>query len=116
VGKGNILVESSDVFRSGLAAAVHSQDPGQIARVTRKLKAGTVWVNQYSVLHPNVPFGGMKASGWGRELGPQGLDNYLSTKVSAASGSDSNSLLMMSIVTQAVHHYFGPDLQWPFEL
>jgi len=80
----------------GLAAGIHSQDASQIPRVVRKLRAGTVWVNQYSPLHPQVPFGGVKASGWGRELGPAGLDNYLTYK--------------------SVQHYYGPELTWPFIL
>jgi aldehyde dehydrogenase (NAD+) len=48
------------------------------------------------ILQPAVPFGGMKQSGWGRELGPAGLDNYLTTK--------------------AVHHYYGGAIDWPMVL
>ncbi|KAL7417228.1 putative aldehyde dehydrogenase [Mrakia frigida] len=80
----------------GLASAIHSTDASQLPRVSRKLKAGTVWLNCYSPLHPSVPFGGYKSSGWGRELGMNGLEAYLTTKT--------------------VHQYFGEDLQWPFKL
>jgi len=58
----------------GLAAGIHTLDAHQIHRVTRRLKAGTVWQNQYLFLHASVPFGGYKQSGWGRELGSKGLE------------------------------------------
>lgn len=58
----------------GLAAAVHTNDYAQTNRVTRRLKAGTVWINQYTLLSHQVPFGGFKQSGWGRELGIEGIE------------------------------------------
>jgi phenylacetaldehyde dehydrogenase len=49
-------------------------------RVTRQIQAGTVWVNSHNVLDPNLPFGGFKQSGIGREHGRAGIDSYLETK------------------------------------
>lgn len=64
----------------GLAAGVHSEKQDEVIRVSAKLKAGTVWINSYAFCPPNVPFGGYKASGWGRELGRKGLEEYTITK------------------------------------
>jgi len=64
----------------GLAAGVMSQNTDTINRVTRHLKAGTVWVNTYHVFDNATPFGGYKDSGMGREKGVNAVDNYLQTK------------------------------------
>jgi len=64
----------------GLAAAVHTQNLTTALRVSHALKAGTVWVNCYNLLHHQLPFGGYKESGIGRELGEAALENYSQTK------------------------------------
>ncbi|CAG8983872.1 hypothetical protein HYALB_00005510 [Hymenoscyphus albidus] len=64
----------------GLAAAVHTTNLNTAIRVANSIKAGTVWVNQYNMLHWQVPFGGYKESGIGRELGEAALANYTQTK------------------------------------
>jgi len=64
----------------GLAAAVHTKNLNTAIRVSNNLKAGTVWVNQYNMLHWQLPFGGYKESGIGRELGEAALSNYTQTK------------------------------------
>ncbi|KAG9103605.1 hypothetical protein FRC06_009615 [Ceratobasidium sp. 370] len=64
----------------GLGAGLHSNDANQIHRVVNALDAGTVWVNQYNILHNNVPFGGYKQSGIGRELGSYALKEYTNVK------------------------------------
>jgi phenylacetaldehyde dehydrogenase len=66
--------------RYGLAASVWTRDLGKAFKVVKALKAGTVWVNSHNTLDPNVPFGGMKQSGIGREHGKAALDGYLETK------------------------------------
>ena len=57
----------------GLAAAVFSRDISRAVGVAHKLHAGTVWVNCYNKLNNQMPFGGFKQSGIGRELGEYAL-------------------------------------------
>jgi len=64
----------------GLAAAVHTRNLNTAIEVSNALKAGTVWVNTYNTLHHQMPFGGYKESGLGRELGEAALENYTQTK------------------------------------
>jgi len=64
----------------GLAAAVHTKDLNTAIRVSNALRAGTVWVNQYNMIHHQIPFGGFKESGIGRELGEAALANYTQNK------------------------------------
>ncbi|KAG9241735.1 aldehyde dehydrogenase domain-containing protein [Calycina marina] len=64
----------------GLASAVHTSNLNTAIRVANNLKAGTVWVNQYNMLHWQLPFGGYKESGIGRELGEAALSNYTQSK------------------------------------
>jgi acyl-CoA reductase-like NAD-dependent aldehyde dehydrogenase len=51
-----------------------------VHRLAPRLQVGTVWVNTYSLNAAALPFGGFKESGWGRELGAEGLSSYLQTK------------------------------------
>ena len=64
----------------GLAAGFWTQDTERMERVSRALRFGTVWVNDFNVYFPEAPWGGYKQSGTGRELGPQGLDEYTEVK------------------------------------
>lgn len=64
----------------GLAAAVWTRDTSRAHRVSRALKAGTVWVNTYLHVDLISPFGGYKQSGIGRELGRQSIDSYTEVK------------------------------------
>ncbi|WP_291777322.1 aldehyde dehydrogenase family protein [Luteibacter sp.] len=64
----------------GLAAAVWSRDGRKAQSVARTLKAGTVWINQYHVIDPHMPFGGWGGSGWGCEFGRAGVEAYTETK------------------------------------
>jgi acyl-CoA reductase-like NAD-dependent aldehyde dehydrogenase len=66
--------------RYGLAAGLHTRDIARAHRVAAQLQAGLIWVNTYGILDVSLPFGGYKASGYGREYGPEGLDEYLQTK------------------------------------
>jgi len=66
--------------RFGLAAAVMSKDKDRCARVARAFRAGIVWVNCSQPTFTQAPWGGMKQSGIGRELGEWGLNNYLEVK------------------------------------
>lgn len=64
----------------GLAAAVMSADLDRAGRVARALRAGVVWINCSQPTFTEAPWGGLKRSGIGRELGIWGLNNYLETK------------------------------------
>lgn len=64
----------------GLAAGLQTGNIARAHRVSAALDAGIVWVNGWGLLDPAVPFGGVKASGWGREYGPESLEAYTRTK------------------------------------
>ncbi|MCH8166635.1 MAG: aldehyde dehydrogenase [Proteobacteria bacterium] len=64
----------------GLAAGVWTRDIARAIRMSRALKAGTVWVNTYRAISYMMPFGGMKHSGIGRESGIEAIHEYLETK------------------------------------
>ena len=64
----------------GLAAAVWSRDIFRAFRVVKALHAGIVWVNHMQPTYVEAPWGGYKQSGFGRELGPWGIEEYLETK------------------------------------
>jgi acyl-CoA reductase-like NAD-dependent aldehyde dehydrogenase len=64
----------------GLAAGIQTTNLARAHRVAARLDAGIVFVNDWAMLDPAVPFGGVKASGYGREYGPEALDAYTRTK------------------------------------
>jgi aldehyde dehydrogenase (NAD+) len=64
----------------GLAASLFTQDISRAHRVARKLQAGSVWINSSGNNLIQMPFGGYKSSGIGRELGEYGLANYSQVK------------------------------------
>jgi aldehyde dehydrogenase (NAD+) len=64
----------------GLAAGIWTKDIQKAHRTARALRAGTVWINSYNFYDSGAPFGGVKASGFGRDLGRDALDGYLETK------------------------------------
>jgi betaine-aldehyde dehydrogenase len=64
----------------GLAAAVWSRDIFKAFRVVKALRAGVVWVNHMQPTYVEAPWGGYKQSGFGRELGPWGIEEYMETK------------------------------------
>ncbi|HZV57408.1 MAG TPA: aldehyde dehydrogenase family protein [Sphingobium sp.] len=64
-----------------LAAGVWTGDIAQAHRMTRKLKAGTVWVNTYGPTDVRLPWGGMRDSGFGREHGDIAIENFTEPKV-----------------------------------
>ncbi|OPZ23366.1 MAG: NAD/NADP-dependent betaine aldehyde dehydrogenase [bacterium ADurb.BinA186] len=74
-----VIAEANDSIY-GLAAGVWTKDISKAHRVTKKLRAGTVWVNCYNVFDAALPFGGYKQSGWGREMGQEALELYTETK------------------------------------
>lgn len=88
-------IEKANNTEYGLAAGVFSSDANQCMRMIGALHGGTVWCNNYVSLSNAVPFGGMKQSGFGRELGIEGLKEYT--------------------VTKAVHWNYGEEAIWPLD-
>jgi len=72
----------------GLAAGVWTQNIGRAVRMSKALKAGTVWVNTYRAISYMMPFGGVKRSGLGRENGMETVRGYLETKAVWINTSD----------------------------
>ncbi|MCA7958547.1 aldehyde dehydrogenase family protein [Burkholderia multivorans] len=64
----------------GLGASIWSNDLSAVHKLVPRIAAGTVWVNCHSLLDNAMPFGGMKQSGFGRELGRAVIDQYTETK------------------------------------
>lgn len=64
----------------GLAGGVWTQDINRALSVAKSIKAGYLWINTYGGIIPQTPYGGFKQSGIGKELGKEGLENYLETK------------------------------------
>ncbi len=79
----------------GLAAGVWTTDISRALRVSKALRAGTVWINTYRAMSFNLPFGGMKQSGLGRENGIEAVREFLETKsvwVSTAAGAPAKTV------------------------
>ena len=74
-----IFVANDSAF--GLGAYVFSSDPAQAERVAEALDVGMVFINCVGGDGPNMPFGGTKRSGFGRELGRYGLDEFVNHKL-----------------------------------
>ncbi|WWD20973.1 hypothetical protein CI109_105453 [Kwoniella shandongensis] len=74
------VIEAANDSVYGLASAVFTTNISRGTRVAQALKAGTVWINCYNELHPQIPFGGFKQSGLGRECGEYALENYTEVK------------------------------------
>ena len=66
-------IASANRLDVGLGGSVWSSDPAAARAVAERLQAGTVWINSHGGVHPMVPFGGVKGSGYGLEFGVEGL-------------------------------------------
>lgn len=73
-------VERANNTPYGLAAGVFTRNVATAHQLSRRIRAGSVWVNTYHAIDPAVPFGGYKMSGYGREGGAEHLGEYLNTK------------------------------------
>ncbi|RVX71634.1 hypothetical protein B0A52_03818 [Exophiala mesophila] len=73
-----IKLANDSIF--GLSACVYTRSISRALRVTREIEAGTIAVNDWYFPSPDTPFGGVKQSGYGREGGLEGLNDYLQTK------------------------------------
>jgi betaine-aldehyde dehydrogenase len=74
------VVDRANATEFGLAAGVFTNDLTRAHRVIARLQAGTCWINQYNVTPIELPFGGVKLSGLGRENGRAALEHYTQLK------------------------------------
>ena len=74
------MVQQANDTRYGLGAGIFSRSVNHVHHIASRLQTGNVWVNSYGTVHPALPFGGFKESGWGREMGTEGLEAYLEKK------------------------------------
>jgi acyl-CoA reductase-like NAD-dependent aldehyde dehydrogenase len=80
VGSLDEAIELANASRFGLGANVYTRDLETAVRCLREIRAGTVWINDPLTDNDAGPFGGMKQSGFGRELGQEGLEAFQETK------------------------------------
>jgi aldehyde dehydrogenase (NAD+) len=73
-----LRIANDSIF--GLGAAIWSTDLDRARKMANRIESGTVWINDYHLLNVRFPFGGYKQSGFGRELGPQGLGEFQQIK------------------------------------
>lgn len=73
-------IEMANATPYGLSAYAFTRDLGRVFRLAESLEAGSIGINDGLPTTSNAPFGGFKQSGWGRELGAEGLDAFLETK------------------------------------
>ena len=73
-------VRAANASPYGLSAYAMTRDVGRIFRLAEQIEAGTLGINDGAPTSSQSPFGGVKQSGWGRELGSEGLDAFLETK------------------------------------
>jgi phenylacetaldehyde dehydrogenase len=64
----------------GLSASIWTRDVSAAYKLARKIRAGTITINSGSIAGPNIPFGGFKQSGWGRENGAEGIESFTELK------------------------------------
>jgi len=76
-----VAIANANRLSVGLGASVWSSDLAHAKAVAGRLEAGTVWINQHGAVHPMVPFGGAKRSGWGVEFGLEGLKSVTHVQV-----------------------------------
>jgi betaine-aldehyde dehydrogenase len=74
------VIERANATEFGLAAGVFTNDLTRAHRVIARLQAGTCWINQYNVTPVELPFGGVKLSGLGRENGRAAIEHYTQLK------------------------------------
>jgi phenylacetaldehyde dehydrogenase len=77
-------VEAANDSDYGLAASIWTENLSMAHRLSRSLKAGTVWINCHSMYDASLPIGGVKQSGWGRDSGQLAMDGYLEWKTVCA--------------------------------
>ncbi|MBI4177831.1 aldehyde dehydrogenase family protein [bacterium] len=74
------LIETANSTVYGLVSMIWTRDIGRAFRIARRLESGTVWINAAGPFDSAMPFGGVKESGWGREMGMEALKEYTQVK------------------------------------
>ena len=74
------VAELANRNQYGLAAAIWTRDIKKAHALSKRLRAGTVWINTYGLMDAALPFGGFKQSGFGRELGMHAIEHYTELK------------------------------------
>jgi len=74
------VIALANETKHGLAAGIFTRDSARSLRMSKRIKAGIIWVNTYRVISPIAEFGGMKNSGYGREAGLQAVYDYTRPK------------------------------------
>lgn len=74
-------IDCANRLEAGLGASLWADNAADASELAPRLEAGTVWINQHGAIHPMVPFGGNKASGYGVEFGIEGLKAVTQSRV-----------------------------------
>ena len=74
-------IARANASENGLGGSIWSSDTGAARSLAQRLECGTAWINKHGAIRPDVPFGGVKASGIGVEFGRQGLEEYTTIQV-----------------------------------
>jgi len=81
VGSLDAAIEAANDSPFGLASSVFTSDPEKADRAASELETGMVWINSTSKSSPDLPFGGVKRSGFGRELSRFGFAEFANKKL-----------------------------------
>lgn len=74
-------LEQANASAFGLSGSVWSDDPDRAAEVAARLDVGMAYVNEHGTTMPGLPFGGVKRSGYGRELASDGMNEFVNRKL-----------------------------------